>query len=48
MTWRPTALNVSFLTVVGWALFLAVFTGRVELAVVAIPAVVALVAGRRT
>ena len=47
MTWRPTALNISFLTVVGWALFLAVLTGRVELAVVAVPAVVALVAGRR-
>jgi uncharacterized protein (DUF58 family) len=47
VTWRPTALNVSFLTVVGWAFFLAVLTGRVELAVVAIPAVVALVAGRR-
>jgi uncharacterized protein (DUF58 family) len=40
VTWRPTALNVSFLTVVGWALFLAVLTGRGELAV-------ALVAGRR-
>ena len=48
MTWRPTALNVSFLTVVGWALFLAVLTGRVELAVVAVPMVFALVAGRRT
>lgn len=48
MTWRPTPLNVSFLTVVGWALFLAVFTGRVELAVAAVPLVVALVAGRRS
>jgi uncharacterized protein (DUF58 family) len=48
VTWRPTALNLSFLTVVGWALFLAVVTGRAELAVVAVPAVVALVAGRRT
>jgi uncharacterized protein (DUF58 family) len=47
VTWRPTALNVSLLTVVGWALFLAVLTGRAELAVVAVPAVVALVAGRR-
>ncbi|HUP37242.1 MAG TPA: DUF58 domain-containing protein [Candidatus Limnocylindria bacterium] len=47
MSWRPTVLNVSLLTVVGWALFLAVLTGRGELAVVAIPAVVALVAGRR-
>jgi uncharacterized protein (DUF58 family) len=47
VSWRPTGLNISFLTVVGWALFLAVLTGRVELAVVAVPAVVALVAGRR-
>jgi uncharacterized protein (DUF58 family) len=47
VTWRPTALNVSFLTVVGWALFLAVLTGRVELAMVAVPMVFALVAGRR-
>jgi uncharacterized protein (DUF58 family) len=48
VSWRPTALNVSFLTVVGWALFLAVLTGRVELAIVAVPMVFALVAGRRT
>jgi len=48
VTWRPTALNLSLLTVVGWALFLSVLTGRVELAVVAVPPVVALVAGRRT
>jgi len=48
VTWRPTALNLSFLTVVGWALFLAVLTGRVELAVVAVPLVLALAAGRRT
>lgn len=47
MTWRPTRLNLSVLTVVGWALFLAVLTGRSELVVVAIPGVVALVAGRR-
>ncbi|HSL51005.1 MAG TPA: DUF58 domain-containing protein [Candidatus Deferrimicrobiaceae bacterium] len=47
MTWRPTALNLSLLTVVGWALFLSVLTGRTELAVVAVPPVVALVAGRR-
>ena len=47
MTWRPTALNISFLTVVGWALFLAVLTGRVELAVVAVPAVVALTQATR-
>jgi len=48
VTWRPTALNVSFLTVVGWALFLGVLIGRVELAVVAVPLVFALVAGRRS
>ncbi|MFI5078672.1 MAG: hypothetical protein ACHQRO_15090, partial [Vicinamibacteria bacterium] len=47
MTWQPTALNVSVLTLVGWALFLAVFTGRPDLVIVAIPLVVALVAGRR-
>ena len=46
MSWRPTALNLSFLTLIGWALFLAVLTGRVELAVAAVPPVVALVAGR--
>jgi uncharacterized protein (DUF58 family) len=48
VSWRPTALNVSFLTVVGWALFLGVITGRADVIVVAIPLVVALVAGRRT
>jgi len=48
VTWRPTALNVSFLTLVGWALFLGVFTGRADLVVVAVPLLVALVAGRRT
>ena len=47
MTWHPTALNVSVLTLVGWALFLGVFTGRPDLVIVAIPLVVALVAGRR-
>jgi uncharacterized protein (DUF58 family) len=47
MTWRPTALNLSLLTVVGWALFLAVLTGRSELALAAVPGVAALVAGRR-
>ncbi len=48
MTWRPTPLNVAFLTLVGWALFLGVLTARAELIVVAVPLVVALVAGRRT
>lgn len=48
MSWRPTALNLSFLTILGWALFLAVLTGRAELGIVAVPLVVALVAGRRT
>ena len=47
MSWRPTALNLSFLTLVGWALFLGVLTGRAELIVVAIPPVVALALGRR-
>jgi uncharacterized protein (DUF58 family) len=47
MSWRPTALNVSLLTLAGWALFLGVLTGRTELIVVAVPPVVALAAGRR-
>jgi uncharacterized protein (DUF58 family) len=45
--WRATSLNVSFLTLAGWALFLGVLTGRADLIVVAVPLVVALVAGRR-
>ena len=44
---RPTGLNLSFVTLVGWALFLGVLTGRAELMVVAVPLVVALAAGRR-
>ena len=47
MSWRPTALNVSVLTLVGWALFLGMLTGRAELIVIAVPLIVALVAGRR-
>ena len=47
MSWTPTGLNLSFLTLVGWALFLGVLTGRAELMVVAVPLVVALAAGRR-
>jgi uncharacterized protein (DUF58 family) len=47
VSWRSTTLNVSFLTLVGWALFLGVLTGRADLALVAVPLVVALVAGRR-
>ena len=47
MSWRATTLNVSFLTLVGWALFLGVLTGRADLVIVAVPLVVALVAGRR-
>ena len=46
MSWRATTLNVSFLTLVGWALFLGVVTGRADLVIVAVPLVVALVAGR--
>jgi uncharacterized protein (DUF58 family) len=46
--WHPTALNVSLLTLAGWALFLGVVTGRPDLIVVAVPLVVALAAGRRT
>jgi uncharacterized protein (DUF58 family) len=47
VTWRPTALNFSFLTLAGWALFLGVLVGRADLVLVAVPLVVALVAGRR-
>jgi len=47
VSWRPTAFNLSFLTVVGWTLFLGVLTGRAELVLVAVPLVVAVVAGRR-
>jgi uncharacterized protein (DUF58 family) len=47
MSWSPTTLNLSFVTLVGWALFLGVLTGRAELMIVAVPLVVALAAGRR-
>jgi uncharacterized protein (DUF58 family) len=47
VTWRPTRLNVSFLTLGGWALFLGVLTGRPDLVVVAVPLLVALVVARR-
>jgi uncharacterized protein (DUF58 family) len=47
MSWRPSALNVSFLTLAGWALFLGVLTGRGDLVIVAVPLVVALLAGWR-
>lgn len=48
MSWRPTVLNISFLTLAGWALFLGVLTGRADLVLVAVPLIVALVAARRT
>lgn len=47
MSWRPSALNVSFVTLAGWALFLGVLTGRSDLVIVAVPLVVALLIGRR-
>lgn len=47
MSGRPTLLNVSFLTVTGWALFLGVLTGRADLIVAAVPLIVALVVARR-
>ena len=47
MSSHPTALNLSFVTLVGWALFLGVLTGRAELMLVAVPLVVVLAAGRR-
>jgi len=47
VSWRPTALNLSLVTLLGWALLLAVLSGRAELIVAAVPLVVALGAGRR-
>ncbi|HTK90579.1 MAG TPA: DUF58 domain-containing protein [Verrucomicrobiae bacterium] len=47
MTWRPTTLNLSLATLLGWALLLGVLGGRAELIVAAVPLVVALAAGRR-
>jgi uncharacterized protein (DUF58 family) len=47
MNWSPSTLNLSFVTLVGWALFLGVLTGRAELMIVAVPLIVALAAGRR-
>jgi uncharacterized protein (DUF58 family) len=45
--WRPTPLNISFMTLVGWALVLGVLTGRADVIVVAVPLIVALMAARR-
>jgi uncharacterized protein (DUF58 family) len=47
VSWRLTGLNVSLLTLAGWALFLGVLTGRADLVIVAVPLLVALVASRR-
>lgn len=47
MSWHPTRLNLSFATLVGWALFLGVLTGRADLVVIAVPLIVALVVARR-
>jgi uncharacterized protein (DUF58 family) len=47
VTWRPTALTLSFMTLVGWALFLGVLTGRADLVALAVPLLVAVVAGQR-
>jgi uncharacterized protein (DUF58 family) len=47
VSWHATALNLSFLTLIAWALFLGVLTGRADLVLIAVPLVVALVAGRR-
>jgi len=47
VSWRPTALNLSLVTLLGWALLLAVLSGRAELIVAAVPLAVALGAGRR-
>ena len=47
MSWRPTGLALSFVTVTGWALVLGVLTGRAELVIATVPVVVALLVGRR-
>lgn len=47
MSWRPTALNLSLITLMGWALLLGVLSGRAEPIVAAVPLGVALAAGRR-
>jgi uncharacterized protein (DUF58 family) len=47
VSWRPTALNLSFLALAGWALFLGVLAGRVELVLAVVPLLVALVLGQR-
>jgi uncharacterized protein (DUF58 family) len=47
VSWHPTRLNLSFVTLIGWALFLGVLSGRADLVVIAVPLVVALVVARR-
>jgi uncharacterized protein (DUF58 family) len=47
VSWRPTALNLSFLTLAGWALFLGVLGGRGELILAAVPLLAAVVLARR-
>jgi len=47
VSWRPTPLNLSLLALAGWAFFLGVATGRVELLLAGIPLVVTLVLGQR-
>src|SRR5262249_2509996 len=42
MTWRPTPLVTTLLTVVAWAVCLAVLTARAELLFVALPLVAAM------
>jgi uncharacterized protein (DUF58 family) len=47
MRWRPTGLTLSFVTVIGWAVFLSVLTRSFELALAATPLAVALLTARR-
>jgi len=47
VSWQPTAVNLSIVTLAGWALFLGVVTGRAELLVAAVPLLAALVLGQR-
>jgi uncharacterized protein (DUF58 family) len=47
VSWQPTTLNVSFVTLAGWALFLGILAGRADIVVIAVPLLVALVCGHR-
>ena len=47
MSWRPAGLTLSFVTVLGWAVFLGALTRSFEVALAAAPVAIALLAARR-